>query len=682
MKPILLTACLVAAAFALAACAAPKSTSSSLSAGFWKLEETPLDRSAAQFDVTTATHLYWADQYRDRIVQATGPRTIENTLVPYNLMMMRLEAAAAECELFFLVHPNEDVREVARKGQQAVSEKVTALSLNRDLYDAVRAVDAGQADPETRFFVEKLLRDFRRAGVDKDEAVREKVKALNAEIVDLGQQFRGTIAGDTRSVKFGSAADLAGLPQDWIAGHEPGADGKIAVTTQYPDYMPYMSYAASGANRLMLYREFMDRGYPQNVDVLNTLLAKRHELATLLGYANWADYITEDKMIGSEANVQDFLDRLASSAAPFVQRDVAVLLERKKRDDPAAIQVEDWERSFYERLVKEEQYGFDPQQARQYFDFKRVQQGLFDLTGKMFGVEYRQVHGLNLWHPEVTAWDLFQGKKHVGRFYLDLHPRENKYNHAACFGYRAGVEGERLPQAVLVCNFPNPNSSPDGKALMEHGDVVTFFHEFGHLLHSLFGGHVRWVNNSGVATEWDFVEAPSQMLEEWCWDVETLQVFAKHHETGEPIPPDLVNKMKAASDFGKGLWTARQVFLAAVSLNYHNRDPKTFDATRLMVDLQAKYSPWPYVEGTHFQYSFGHLENYSAIYYTYLWSKVISKDLFTVFQQKGLMNTKYTKAYRAKVLDPGGSKKAADLVSDFLGRPFSFEAFEEWLARG
>ena len=647
----------------------------------WALADTPLDRTAARLDNSTTEHLIWVDTLRDQIVRVDAPRTIENTLAPFSDMRMHLDAAAAESSLFFRVHPDESVRDAAQRGEQAVSKRVTELSLDRELYDAITAVDVHRADAATRFFVAKTIRDFRRKGVDKDAATRAKVEALDAEIVALGQQFAKNIVEDTREVVFDSPADLDGLPQDWIDKHKPADDGKIHVTTDYPDYIPFLTYAHSGDARLALYKKFKDRGYPKNIEVLRGLLEKRHELAQLLGYRNYAEYITEDKMIGSAGNAHAFIEKIVAASREAADRDYLVLLARKKTDDPSATEVGDWEKGYYEELVKAEDYAFDSQAVRPYFDFATVRQGLFDLTGKMFGVKYRQVHGLDLWHDEVTAWDVVEGNKLLGRFYLDLHPRPNKYKHAAQFDYRTGIAGKRLPQAVLVCNFPNPADSEDGVALMEHGEVVTFFHEFGHLLHAIFAGHRKWMGNAGITTEWDFVEAPSQMLEEFCWDVETLQLFAKHYQTGEPIPEGLVTRMKRAGDFGKGMATAHQMFYASVSLQYYDADPSTLDTTKKLIALQKQYSPFNYVEDTHFQCNFGHLDGYSAIYYTYMWSKVIAKDMFSRFTKEGLLNTRTSRDYRRKVLDPGGSKEAAHLVSDFLGRPYSFDAFEEWLNR-
>jgi len=270
------------------------------------------------------------------------------------------------------------------------------------------------------------------------------------------------------------------------------------------------------------------------------------------------------------------------------------------------------------------------------------------------------------------------GGKVVARFFLDMHPRPQKYKHAAMFDLCVGVD-DGLPKAALVCNFPRPG--PGEPALLQHGDVETFFHEFGHLLHHLFGGRQRYLAFSGIATEWDFVEAPSQMYEEWAWDTGVLQRFARHHETGEPIPAELVARMRSAKEYGKGLQVATQMFYAALALELHARDPDGLDTTERMVALKQSLLPFPHEEGTAFQASFGHLNGYSAIYYTYMWSLVIAKDLFSRFDGN-LMDPQVAASYRQTILSAGGSKPASDLCRDFLGREYSTGPFEEWLNKG
>jgi thimet oligopeptidase len=306
-----------------------------------------------------------------------------------------------------------------------------------------------------------------------------------------------------------------------------------------------------------------------------------------------------------------------------------------------------------------------------------VKQGVIDVSAKLFGVTFKQVKDAPVWDPSVECWEMFEDGHLVGRFYLDMHPRPNKYNHAAQFDIRTGVAGRQIPEAALICNLPG--GEPGDPGLCEYNDVDTFFHEFGHLLHTMFAGHHRWAGIGGIRTEHDFVEAPSQMLEEWMKDPATLATFAKHYQTGEPIPAALVKRMDRANDFGKGLGERRQMVYADLSLSIYDRDPKTVDTTELMQALVRKYQPFPFVDGTHFQCAFGHLDGYSAVYYTYMWSKVIAKDMFSQFDANDLLAPGVAKRYRDAVLAPGGSAPAAKLVENFLGRPFRFDAYQAWL---
>jgi len=584
--------------------------------------------------------------------------------------------AASRASLARNVHPDARLRDAAERSEQEVEALSTELSLDRGLHDALAAVDVSGEDAATRHYVEKALRDFRRAGVDRDDATRARVRALRDELVRIGQEFGRNIKDDVRRVEL-DPAELDGLPEDWKRAHPPGPGGLVTVTTDNVDYVPFMTYARSGRAREALWRLYRLRGHPRNLDVLSRMLARRAELARLLGYPTWAAYVTEDKMIGSEGAAAEFIERIAAASGERMRRDHAQLVERKRKDAPGDERVHPWDSAYLQERVKAEAYGFDSQSVRPYFEYARVRDGVLGLTARLFGIEYRRVPDAPVWHPEVEAQDVMEGERPLGRVYLDMHPRDGKYKHYAQFTLAAGQRGVRLPEGVLVCNFPRP--APGAPALLEHGDVKTFLHEFGHLLHHVLGGRVRWAAQSGVATEWDFVEAPSQLLEEWVWDPAVLAGFARHSGTGEPIPAELVARMRAADEYGKGLMVRQQMFYAATSLELHRRDPAALDTTALVAELQARYTPFRHVDGTYFQESFGHLDGYSAIYYTYMWSLVIAKDLFGPFRAAGLLDPAPARRYRKAVLEAGGTKPAAELVRDFLGRPHGFEAYEAWL---
>ncbi len=524
----------------------------------------------------------------------------------------------------------------------------------------------------------RLIRDFHRAGVDRNEADRDKIRSLREELVTLGQDFTRNIVADTREILLDGTDELKGLPEDYIHSHQPGPDGKIRISTDYPDYNPFMSYAESNERRRELYVTFRRRAHPANLEVLDKIFARRHGLATLLGYPSWAAYASEDKMIKTSEAIVRFIERVSHVANAEAEREYAVLREQKRARAPDAAEVFDWEKSYLEEQVKAEKFQVDSKDVRAYFEYKHVRDGLLGITESLFGVRFVPVPDAARWHRDVEVLDVFEDGINVGRIYLDMHPREGKFKHAAMFPVTSGVRGKQLPQAALVCNFQNPGTSR-GPALLEHDDVVTFFHEFGHLIHHLFARDLEWVEFSGTGTEWDFIEVPSQLYEEWAWDYDVLKEFALHHETGQPIPRDLVSKLREARDFGRGLWVRHQMFYAAVSYECYRGDPTGMDTTELMRKLQNDYSKFSFVDGTYFQSSFGHLVDYSALYYTYMWSLVIVKDIFRELKKVGTLDPAVATSYRESILSPGGSRDAAYLIRDFLGRDYSFDAFEGWV---
>lgn len=636
---------------------------------------------AAAFEKMMNERLAKAQAALDKLLAVKGPRTIENTLRAYDEILIHLDAAGAPTGLMEVVHPDKSMREAAEKITQKVSSFGTALSLNRAVYDALATLDVKQADPATRYYVEKTLREFRLAGVDKDEATRARITKLRDELVLIGQDFDKNIRSDVRSITAKNASELEGLPADYIARHKPDANGVITLTTDYPDALPIFSYAKNEDLRKRMYIAYNNRAYPQNLEVLNRMVAKRHELANLLGYTNWADYITANKMVGNAKNASDFIDKIVAASEAKAKREYASLLKRKQQDVPDAKVINAWERSYWSELVRRSDYSFDSQQVRPYFSYDNVKNGVLDVSSKLFGVTFKPLKNAPVWHKDVEAYEMFENGKLIARFYLDMHPRENKFKHAAEFVVRTGVKGRQIPEATLVCNLPGGEANDPG--LMEHDDVVTFFHEFGHLIHELLAGRQPWIGIAGISTERDFVEAPSQMLEEWTWDAPTLATFAKHHKTGEPIPAALVKQMKRAKDFGKALGVRRQMVYAKLSLSIYDRDPKAVNTDTLARELTERYEPFPVVEDTHFQTSFGHLDGYSAVYYTYMWSLVIAKDMFSQFDRAKMLAPGGAAArYRDRVLSRGGSVPANTMVEDFLGRPFNFKAYEEWLNEG
>ncbi len=597
----------------------------------------------------------------------------------WNDAELALGLAASLSSLIGEVHPDKAVRTLAEQRSREVKKLITELGQDRDLYAVLSRAERdletpfadGRVDAGALRLLRLTLRDFRRAGVDRDDATRDRLLALSENEVKLGQDFARNIRDDVRTVRL-RPEQLAGLPADYLEAHPPGADGMIALSTDYPDIIPFRTFGQDAQARRDLTIAFLNRGWPDNDAILRELLATRHEHATLLGYSGWPDFDAEVKMVGSGAAIAEFIERIAEAARPSADHDVAVLLERLRQDRPSATRLDAADVPFYAEVVRRENFEVDAQEVRRYFDFERVRTGLLDVTARLFGLRYVAVTDAPRWHEDVVVYDVLAAETGalLGRIYLDLHPRAGKFKHAAQFDLVAGVAGQTLPEGALVCNF--------GRGLIEHVDVVTLFHEFGHLVHHVLGGRQRYARFSGVATEWDFVEAPSQMLEEWAWDAEVLRSFAVD-ERGNPISAELVARMRAAHEFGKGYLARTQMFYAAVSYVLHCAAVE--DLTSTVRELQDRYDAFDYIDGTHFHTSLGHLEGYTSAYYTYMWSLVIAKDLFSAFERDDLFDTSVSHRYRDRILAAGGSGDAADLVAEFLGRPYSFDAFAAWLAR-
>ncbi len=642
-------------------------------------QQTPIAiwHSGAEVEAAFQKQLAAAAAIRQKISAARGRRTAANTLRPFNELFVELDRVVPLADLMSNVHPDQGVREAAEKSVQQARKFLNDLRLDPGLYQAVSSVPAEGLSAEARRFQSRLLLDYRRSGVDRDEATRRKLAALYEAMVATGQTFSRNIREDRRLIEI-SPADLEGLPADYVAAHQPGPGGKVRISTDYSDYLPFLTYSPREDLRRELYFKFDRRGHPQNDQPLKELLNLRHQYATILGYRDWADYSAEDKMVKKEEVIANFLDEVAAMARPRCQDELARLQARKKQDFPGAEAIHEWDRGYYARKLRTDEFNLDSREVRSYFEFRAVKEGILKLAQELFEVRFEKATDAEVWYQGVEAHDVYAGRQLIGRFYLDLHPRKDKYSHMAVFHMLTGLRGRQIAMAALVGNFSGPG--PNGDAvLLEHGEVLTFLHEFGHVMHHLLSGRHQWVALSGFSTEWDFVETPSQLLEEWGWDAASLSRFARHFQTGQPMSDEFVARMRQAEDFGKGLDVMRQVFYARLSLTYHNQDPERFDLLSVLKQMKKEYSPYPYEDDTYTYDNFGHLDEYGSMYYTYLWSRALARDIFSVFQAKGMMDRQTARAYRKKVLEPGGSIDAADMVRNFLGRDYSFDAFKKWV---
>ncbi len=613
----------------------------------------------------------------DTLLAVKGTRTIENTLVPFDEAVRQNNSTGYFANLMEQVHPDSSFRDHATAMLTKASAAQTAIALNHDIYSAVAAIDLSKADAATQYYVKRQLLEFRLGGVDKDDATRARLKKLNEQATEQQSMFDRNIS-DGKNVIEAEPSELDGLPQDFIERHKPGANGKITITTDYPDSIPVLTFAKSDALRRRMSLAFNTRAYPKNQEVLTSLMKTRYEIATLLGYPSWADYNAADKMIAKGQNIADFLKQVADASRDLSQREFEMLLAEKQKTDPSAKEVWDYERNYLSEQVRRTKYDFDSQSVRPYFPFMEVKQGILDTAAALFHVTFQQEPNVPSWDPAVETWLVLDGGKPIGRFYLDMHPRPGKYSHAEMAPVLDGIKGKQLPEAILVCNFPAPTATDLG--LMDYGDVKTFFHEFGHLMHHILGGQQEWAGITGISMESDFVEAPSQMLEEWIASPQVLAKFARHYKTGEPIPAELVARMNRASAFGRGGWVSGQNLYSAISYDIYKTKPEGVDLDAVTFADARKYTRFTPLPGTHLWASFGHLGNYSSAYYTYLWDKVIAEDFFLQFDHQNLLAGDAPMKYRRVVLEPGGSMSANDLVKNFLGRPQNITALQHWMA--
>ena len=610
---------------------------------------------------------------RKALETSKGKASVNTTLAAFDHIYQLLGDASGEATLYREVMPTEASRTAGEKCEVRIAAEYTKLSLSRPIYERLKAIEA-PTDAPTKWFLSRALGAFERSGIGLDAAGRAKAQEISERESKLSTQFAANIPKGQRTITV-TAAELDGLPQDFIDAHKPGADGKITLKTDSTDYVPVLTYAKSPELRQRFYREYQLRAYPLNEPVLRDLINTRDELARLVGRPNYATLNFEDRMLNTPEKVQSLLDQMVDAAKPAAERDYAKKLAVLQQLQPGATKLQPWDNTYVGRLVQKQSYGYDRQEARNYFAYDNVRDGILKLTEDLFGVDIRPWK-TPTWDKLVETYEMYDHGKLIGRIILDSHPRPGKYEHANAVGIRTGVAG-LIPIGALVMNFP---AGKHDTGLMEHQEVVTFLHEFGHLLHGIFVGQTpKWAYQSGVSTEWDFAEAPSQMLENWVYDYDTLKGFAVNAK-GETIPRDLVEKMNKARYFSLGMDDMRQLGLSNTSLQYYLR-PAPSDLGEAARTAQAKYDLIPPAPYSQFQDAFSHLGGYAAAYYTYRWSVVMADDMYTEFEKKGLRDPATATRYRNLVLARGGSKPAAELVEEFLGRPISIEAYRAKMAK-
>ena len=620
-----------------------------------------------------------ADHILDEMVNVEAPRTFTNTMMPLERIAAITSDASGQGIFLAQASADEDIRNAAREAEARLSSWAVELVFRRDLYEAVRdyaqTEEAAGLTGEEQRLLEHWQRDLRRAGHELPEDTRQELKELNRRLVDLSIEFSKNVA-EYQDALVVTPEDLDGLPDHYISTLEPGDDdGTYKVTMAYPHVIPFFENATRRDLREELRFKFNNRAVDSNPPILEEAARLRRRIAELFGLPSWQHRVLEERMAKDPKAVSDFYDSLIPPLTAKAREERAVLEEMLHADGFDG-PLQRWDYSFYDTKLKRTEYGVDQQEVAQYFELNNVLQGMLDITADVFGLTYREVSNEWTWHPECRVYEIDDAAtgEYISTFVMDLHPRQGKFSHAAMWplvAARNNEDGSRQPAlSVVLANLTKPTD--ERPSLLQHDEVVTLFHEFGHVLHGCLS-KARFTRFSGASTEWDFVEAPSQIMEHWCWKPEVLQRFARHYETGEPIPDDLVAKLEAARRVNVAMFTLGQISLGLFDIGIHG--PGDLKDHQTVLEESNEVSLLPLQPGTFFPASFGHMFGYDAGYYGYLWADVFGDDMFSEFEAFGYTNPEVGMRYRKEILEPNASADADDLLRKFLGREPNNEAF-------
>jgi thimet oligopeptidase len=600
-----------------------------------------------------------------------GVRTFENTMLALEEAQQAL--ADAKEAWTFLVHVAvaDAVRDHARTWRQRLDRHAIGLRFDERLHGAVgefaETAEAKALTGENARFLAHTLREHRRHGSGLPADQRRRLRYLLEELTRLAAEFGQAVADHDDAILV-ERADLDGLPESYVDGLTRSA-GSYRVSLAYPDSQPFMANARSTHWRRELQHKQLRKGGLGNVGRLERAISVRTEIAALLGCKSWADYVIEARMAKSPAAVGEFLDTLRDAAAARAPEDVALLAEANHAAGSAR-EYESWDLQFALNNLQRTRYQVDEFEVAQYFSLDTCLAGLFGLVEELFGVRCVAKENAPRWHPEVRAYDLVDsgGTTPFARCYLDLFPRRGKYTHGATMALRSGrrlADGSyQRPVAAVVANLGQP--APGAPSLLRHAEVVTLFHEFGHVLHKTLT-RVERARFSGSATERDFSEVPAKILEQWCWDPVVLPRFARHHATGAPLPAALLDRMIAAKRAAPAIRLLNQLFYASLDFAYHSPG-FCGDSTATLRDVYQHHLI-DYPDGTYAQAGLLHLfQGYDFGMYSYLWSTALSEDIYTKFRRAGSIDPATGAAYRRLILERGSAADADVLVGDFLGR--------------
>ncbi len=634
----------------------------------------------------------------EQLLAATGEYTWDNLIQPLEDMDDRLSRAWSPVSHMNSVVNSEALRNAYNACLPKLSEYGTEMGQNVRLYQAYKSIrDSGeyrQLDTAQKKVIDNALRDFHLSGVDLPSDKKARYKEIQQQLSKLTTRFEENVLDATQAwtKQIEDESRLAGLPESARAMAKQTAEQKQLngwlFTLDFPSYFAVMTYADDRALRSDMHQAYVTRASDQgpnagkwdNSQVMEDILALRHELAQLLGYQTYAERSLVTKMADTPARVLEFLHDLAKRSKPEADKELQEL-ETFARNEYGVAQLEPWDIGYYSEKLRQHTYAISQEELKPYFPETSVIPGMFEVVQRLYGIHIQQVEGIDVWHPDVRCYEIRDEDGTLrGEFYLDLYARENKRGGAwmdDCIGRKRNIDGAiQTPVAYLTCNLTPPIGSEP--ALFTHDEVITLFHEFGHGLHHMLTrvDHVGVSGINGVA--WDAVELPSQFMENWCWEKEALSLLARHYQTGENIPDELYNKMYAAKNFQSGMQMVRQLEFSLFDFRLHHeyvpakgaRIQQILDGVRQEV---AVIKPAAY---NRFQHGFTHIfaGGYAAGYYSYKWAEVLSADAFSLFEEKGIFDHRTGLKFLHAVLEQGGTREPMELFIDFRGREPEIDA--------
>jgi len=603
-------------------------------------------------------------------------RTYENTIAAFDHLVALSDLALMGnmAAILEYLSSHDALREAAHAGSIEIRTFfVEQVMHNETLFNSLKAYVNGNGaqaplTDEQRYFISETMHDFERAGMLLPAEKRAELLALDKELTQLCADFDKHIAEEKRTITV-PREGLAGLDDQFIAALKKTETGDYLLGVDYPTYFKVMRHCAVEDTRKQLAQLFENRAYPENKTILEAILAKRDARAKLVGFDSYAAYDLANQMAKNPTTIEQFLHKLLMRTIEKEEQE----LVRIVGPDILTTPLKPWNLAYLKEQYKQKTYAVDENKIREYFPVEKTIQGLIAIYEQFFGLRFVRVAAPNLWSNELYALEVYNQKTNdlIGIFILDLYPRPNKFSHAAHITLIPAITGTQPEISVIMANFPR--ATADMPALLTRDDVSTFFHEFGHAIHALLG-RTKTASFSGTGVKHDFVEMPSQMLEEWLWNAEILRAVSSHYKTGDPMPDELIANIIQLKQYDAAIQVRTQARYALLSLRLHQETHPDLDA--VLHSIYNTYAPHiAFDSENHFYASFGHLTDYGAKYYGYLWSKVFALDLFNEIQKTGLLHTATGRRYAEVMLVPGGSKPPHLLLQSFLGREPRIDSF-------